>query len=301
MNGFLILHNLYSFRYPLPLQNGMQCKIIQGFGNTICKRLDEKLREHKLKQSNNLDIPVSPVLLPQGQVPRSSPTKSTSPSSFKSQEEKDLELALELSQQETSPQPNVSKRNYSEEDDYQFALQLSQQEEDPPEANESQEELDRQFALKLQEEFNKEAAPPPVVHPPSPPRVPFTFDSEIERADRDYVCDDDLPDIPDLPDLSLSAPPRSSSLSRSEHKAGPSKPKKVARTRVTHDISVISDEEDDNPGLLNNNPTKSSRSKSQTPSKSPGRKEYVPRHGTGAYAVLLTLHQAWRNYTRRPK
>ena len=122
--------NIYS-RYPLPLQNGMQCKIIQGFGNTICKRLEEKLKEHRLKQSNSLEIPVSPVLLPQGQVPRASPTKSNSPSSSKSQEDRDLELALELSQQEFVPRafPKKSNSLSSQEDkDLEFALELSQQE-----------------------------------------------------------------------------------------------------------------------------------------------------------------------------
>ena len=296
-------------RYPLPLQNGMQCKIIQGFGNTICKRLEDKLKEHRLKQSNSLEIPVSPVLLPQGQVPRASPTKSNSPSSSKSQEDrdlelalelsqqefvprafpkksnslssqedKDLELALELSQQEASQEQYLPRRTNSEEDDYQFALQLSQQEDDyPPEgaADDSQEELDRQFALKLQEEFNKEAAPP-VVRPPSPPRAPFTFDNEGLEAGTDYVNDNDLPDLPDLPDISLSAPPTTTSVIRSKNSAtaGSSKQKRVSRPRVTHDISVLSDEEDDNPlshameGLLNNNPSKG-KGKSSTRSKYP--------------------------------
>ena len=35
------------FRYPLTLDNGLQCKIIVGFGKTICTQLEERLQRHR--------------------------------------------------------------------------------------------------------------------------------------------------------------------------------------------------------------------------------------------------------------
>jgi len=50
--GKLPLAKIYSHcqqnlaKYPLPLENGLQCKIIVGFGKTICTQLEEKLQRH---------------------------------------------------------------------------------------------------------------------------------------------------------------------------------------------------------------------------------------------------------------
>ena len=65
-----------NLRYPLPLMNGKQCKVLEGFGNTICTRLDKKLSEYQSRQAT--DIAVSPVLKPLGQFSeprRESPRK----------------------------------------------------------------------------------------------------------------------------------------------------------------------------------------------------------------------------------
>ncbi|XP_022904262.2 crossover junction endonuclease MUS81 [Onthophagus taurus] len=37
-------------RYPIPLESGRDCKILKGFGDKLCKMLDEKLKEHKRNQ-----------------------------------------------------------------------------------------------------------------------------------------------------------------------------------------------------------------------------------------------------------
>merc|ERR1719285_656647 len=44
-------------KYPLPLDNGLQCKIVRGFGKTVCARLQERLHRH-LQQAD----PVLPPL-----------------------------------------------------------------------------------------------------------------------------------------------------------------------------------------------------------------------------------------------
>lgn len=41
-------------KYPLPLETGRDCKILQGFGDKLCQMLDEKLAKHK----NNLNTKV---------------------------------------------------------------------------------------------------------------------------------------------------------------------------------------------------------------------------------------------------
>lgn len=38
-------------KYPLPLQFGRDCIILDGFGPTICKILDKRLAKHKLEES----------------------------------------------------------------------------------------------------------------------------------------------------------------------------------------------------------------------------------------------------------
>lgn len=39
-------------KYPLPLERGIDCKILKGFGNKLCKMLDVKLTQSKLNSSN---------------------------------------------------------------------------------------------------------------------------------------------------------------------------------------------------------------------------------------------------------
>merc|ERR1719285_1065149 len=48
--------------YPLRLESGRQCKMLNGFGPKICSRLDQKLEEYN-KQARNLqpNFPVSPL------------------------------------------------------------------------------------------------------------------------------------------------------------------------------------------------------------------------------------------------
>ena len=248
------------------------------------------MAEHRSLQPRDgpgLDIPVSPVLQPRGQVPSSS---SRSP----------------IKSLDHSPADNILQSNNSEEDDFKLALQLSQEEEAGQDRE--QEERDREMALRLQEEFNRENVPPSSSSSrrshssPSPPRVPFTFD-EVPVRVREYQhnYDDEDDDLPDIPEVNPPDPMRqsSSTLKMNEsssfviptnvssdiiNKPGPSRQK----PRVIHDISVVSDDEE---CPLQTTTKKQTPRKKKTPTKSPGsgRKDYVPRQRSGAYAVLITL------------
>ena len=254
--------------------------------------------------------------------------------------EKDLELALELSQSDAG-----HVENHSLEDDYQLALQLSQEDAGrvSPRAeprDQSQEDRDRKLAEELQREFDREMAPPRSPTPsPSPPRVPFSFDLDNHGSSGSTnvnvaTYDDDLPDIPDIgwnvgethsAKVDNSRPQSNSPFksltplkSYSPSKPGPSRSRySNSRVRTIHDISAVSDEEDhktsydrDADNIINNSKVKGkgkkkgaspgtgqtspnvngnmNRSRKKTPGS--GGKEYVPRHRSGAYAVLLTLH-----------
>ena len=254
--------------------------------------------------------------------------------------EKDLELALELSQSDAG-----HVENHSLEDDYQLALQLSQEDAGrvSPRAeprDQSQEDRDRKLAEELQREFDREMAPPRSPTPsPSPPRVPFSFDLDNHGSSGSTnvnvaTYDDDLPDIPDIgwnvgethsAKVDNSRPQSNSPFksltplkSYSPSKPGPSRSRySNSRVRTIHDISAVSDEEDhktsydrDADNIINNSKVKGkgkkkgtspgteqispnvngnmNRSRKKTPGS--GGKAYVPRHRSGAYAVLLTLH-----------
>ena len=243
------------------------------------------MAEHRSLQPRDgpgLDIPVSPVLQPRGQVPSSSSSRSP------------------IKSHDQAPVDNFPQSNNSEEEDFQLALQLSQEEE----RDKEQEERDRELALRLQEEFNRENVPPSArMSPPTSPSQPFTFDENTEesresrRRDNLHIYDDD--DLPDIPDVRHPDPVRQSSSSlkmktvssfvsptklSDTNKPGPSRQK----PRVIHDISVVSDDEDCPLPTTTKKPTPK---KKKTPTKSPGsgRKDYVPRQRSGAYAVLITL------------
>lgn len=40
-------------KYPLPLKNGKEAKILQNFGDGICKILDERLEKHYRENGKN--------------------------------------------------------------------------------------------------------------------------------------------------------------------------------------------------------------------------------------------------------
>lgn len=166
-------------RFPLPLENGHQCKIIQGFGKTICQRLDDKLNKHKEDQiRNNLDIPVSPVP-PVFQATKTSRTFSSPPSikapskshskdkekvqqdngndfiarnvtqepKDKPREERDLEEALRRSVEKMPSKKKINSKS-QEEIDFEEALRRSVEEtskkrDNPQEDKEVEEALRR--------------------------------------------------------------------------------------------------------------------------------------------------------------
>lgn len=41
-------------KYPLPLKNGKEAKILQNFGDGICKILDERLQKHSRENGEGL-------------------------------------------------------------------------------------------------------------------------------------------------------------------------------------------------------------------------------------------------------
>lgn len=41
-------------RYPLPLESGKECIILQHFGTKLCSMLDKKLEEHKKQESTKV-------------------------------------------------------------------------------------------------------------------------------------------------------------------------------------------------------------------------------------------------------
>ena len=193
---------------------------------------------------------------------------------------------------------NFPQAHNSEDDDFKLALQLSQ-EEDP--VDRGQEERDREMALRLQEQFNRENVPPVWRSPsPSPPRGPFTFDEvPVRKRDNHHVFDDDDDDLPDIPDVRPPDPVRQTSSSLKENEASAFiSPKKLSsktdmnkpgpsrqKPRVVHDMSFVSDDEECCSQITTTTPKK------KTPTKSPGsgRKGYVPRQRSGAYAILITL------------
>ena len=376
------------FRYPLELQSGAQCRVLEGFGKTICSKLDRKLSEYRARQH----LALSPVLKPSGQIPqsskestskkfsRNSPIESHSRRKNSLPEEEELELAISLSQQEAD-------RNRSEEEDLKLAIRLSQSntEEDNVQYNlddeqnpsKSQEDLDREFALELQERFNQETDQQPTVVRKSPqrkffhrgvddqqtsvvqspPARLFTFDRQEDLSNIDntrYQYEDDgLPDISFVPDE--VEPPNNKVVVNLVSKS---------RKKPVHDISEVSDEEGgriegvdlndkskvsdveeggriegvDLDALLAADPVmnrrrsqsifkekkskkssekKSKKSKNSTPEKTPkkqkatksprsSQKEYVPRKGSGAYAVLVTLYEessrpSYRGYLNKKR
>ena len=185
------LHSFQSYfttRFPLPLENGHQCKIIQGFGKTICQRLDDKLNQHKEEQiRNNLEIPVSPVppifpaakpfrtfssppsikgptkshLMVKEKPPKAQREETTAVASVRTEdrlkEESDLEEALRRSLEKIpSKKVNISKRVKSQEEkDFEEALRRSV-DESPKHKERSQEEKEVEEALmRSMEEFQK--------------------------------------------------------------------------------------------------------------------------------------------------
>ena len=50
---FFHLQALYSLkRYPMPLRTGKEAKILDNFGDKICKMLDNKLEKHIAENGN---------------------------------------------------------------------------------------------------------------------------------------------------------------------------------------------------------------------------------------------------------
>ena len=339
---YISLHStsnkIFLSRFPLTLDNGHQCKIIQGFGKTICQKLEDKLVKHRREEERvSLNIPVSPVVPPPARTVSSPPiiskTVATEVSPSKSKKHTSMKLSSEVKVREESQEPDyerdvvgalkrsvdesgevkaaekkkscvfdeendieealrrsldetehVEKRNHSEDDDFQLALQLSQEEEDK--VNKDQEEEDRLLAMKLQEEFNKESQTyQPRVERKSPLRESFRFDNDVNIPSGNNVLDDD-DDLPDIPEVASTV---SSSSSRKITD------RNVERVKKVHEISFNSDEEMEKAqSSKKKTPTKprsedGKPDKRRTPVKNPG-KEYVPRHRSGAYAVLITLY-----------
>nr|XP_020479944.1 crossover junction endonuclease MUS81 isoform X2 [Monopterus albus] len=65
-------------KYPLPLQNAKEAKILQNFGDGICKILDEKLQQYYRENDPGSEAPIHN--LPKGAPPPGRPDNSVAPS-----------------------------------------------------------------------------------------------------------------------------------------------------------------------------------------------------------------------------
>ncbi len=55
--GFVLFQAISSLnKYPLPLQNAKEAKILQNFGDGICKILDEKLQRYYREHGEKLPL-----------------------------------------------------------------------------------------------------------------------------------------------------------------------------------------------------------------------------------------------------
>jgi len=368
-------------RFPLPLDTGTQCKVLAGFGKTICARLDQKLGQqqrlvqHQIKPPSpsrtGLKFPLSPVLVPAGQLPQSSenlqllqPLPSNS--------------AVQLSPETTKVQPRLSispcpSESYSppksaifdlspeidlrsqEEKDLELALALSQREvsggddsfdNDPPQL--SQLEQDHQFALKLQAEFSGAGGSRRILgdgsgsirHSPTKFSFDTSQDYQLAQSLSQTALSDDEDDLPDISltrrvrsPVKVSEDNNTNNLAQADlvtvNANTDHRPAKKAVRVTNHNISVSSGEEEEaadpldklfandpvfnsdkktakgkykakpnnskslvesDASVTNKTPVRKNRDINlRTPTSTP--KVYVPKSRTGAYAVLVTLYQ----------
>ena len=378
----VVLTSYYLIRFPLPLATGTQCKVLSGFGKTICARLDQRLAQyqakhghheeqgtsHKINEDTSLkarqttnktkvtsniarkvttsshqavpsschiQIPLSPVLLPNGQLPHNTEIAYISPEKSKPS------ISLSPCNSESYSPPRSSVFDLSpkidlrtqEEKDLELALALSQADSggDDDHAQLSQLESDHQLAVRLQAELSGDKHDDNKEPSTATTNVDEDYDlavrlsqGEIELSDGD---EDGLPDISlirrvrpepvvedDTNDNELAA--KLTINGNTNHKA------RVA----THDMSIAdSDAEEDiatdrsevldklfaNDPVFNlgKNKKKGTARKSKADKdtskgeeiKEKKKKEasslpatpkaYVPKAGSGAYAVLITLAQ----------
>jgi hypothetical protein len=47
---FVKFHSTFvAGKYPLRLESGRHCRVLQGFGETICQKLDKRLEEYRIR------------------------------------------------------------------------------------------------------------------------------------------------------------------------------------------------------------------------------------------------------------
>ncbi|XP_018593023.2 crossover junction endonuclease MUS81 isoform X2 [Scleropages formosus] len=89
-------------KYPLPLKNGREAKILQNFGDGICKFLDDRLQ--KYYREHGVDAPIHS--LPDGGVPSHREVRNQDPSNLPSEPDKESpgEGAVEMQQRDRRKQ-----------------------------------------------------------------------------------------------------------------------------------------------------------------------------------------------------
>ncbi|KAM4722115.1 crossover junction endonuclease MUS81 [Rhinophrynus dorsalis] len=93
-------------KYPLPLRNGKEAKILQNFGDGICRMLDERLEKHYAEHGPNAPIHT---------LPNSSSTMTIDKDYVRRPSPLTIPAALEAPQQESHQQgPSPSKKKKTE-------------------------------------------------------------------------------------------------------------------------------------------------------------------------------------------
>ncbi len=47
----------FAGKYPLRLESGRHCRVLQGFGETICQKLDKRLEEYNRIRAPGMQFP----------------------------------------------------------------------------------------------------------------------------------------------------------------------------------------------------------------------------------------------------
>jgi len=218
-------------KYPLPFENGKQCKVLNGFGTKICEMLDKRLEIFRKNNNKALNFPVSPVAANTSPVAskissitarklspvasklspikaRASPV-SPKPSPLKPLDNFDEESRNGVKKKTVKPiKSSVFDESWhsdcDEDRDLKLALQLSQVD---TKNNLDEEDKDLQFALKLsQADFNKSNGKEDLERSQEEDDHELALRLQKEWNNSPSPQRNDNDDLPDIPDNSFELP-----------------------------------------------------------------------------------------------